>query len=226
MKPGMTEKNLIPEGSEIAGREVLASNAPVAPNSKQQEALIGQEVRFWRKERGLTGAKLAKLSGITAGMLTKIELGKVNPSIQTLMSIASALDVPISMFFHRIEKSRYVSFVPAEQRMTVDRRGSRAGHIYEMLGHNTGQSIAVEPFLVTYDKDAEPFDTFQEEGFKFVFVLTGKLTYRHGERYFPLQPGDSLIFDAMSPHGPAEIVETPSSLLSVAVSSRHLTAGR
>ena len=98
------------------------------------KALIGTEVRLWRRERGLTGSRLAKLAQITPGMLTKIETGKVSPSISTLISIADALNLPVSMFFHRIEKSRYVSFVPAEQRMQVDKRGARAGHIYEMLG--------------------------------------------------------------------------------------------
>ncbi|MEM7545166.1 MAG: XRE family transcriptional regulator [Pseudomonadota bacterium] len=222
----MNESDAIPDGSKLADRTVFASNETPGLRSNNGGALIGYEVRFWRKERGLTGAKLAKLASITPGMLTKIELGKVNPSIQTLIAIADALDVPISMLFHRIEKSRYVSFVPAEQRMTVDRRGSRAGHIYEMLGHNTGQSIAVEPFLVTYDDDAEPYPNFQEEGFKFVFLLSGSVVYRHGDRYFPMREGDSLIFDAMSPHGPAEIVERPSSLLSIAVSSRYAEGER
>ncbi|MEM8786858.1 MAG: XRE family transcriptional regulator [Pseudomonadota bacterium] len=199
---------------------------PAAPatngNSQNDDrALIGNEVRFWRKERGLTGADLARRSQITPGMLTKIELGKVAPSIQTLLAISNALNVPISMFFHRIEKSRYVSFVPADKRMKVDKRGTRAGHVYEMLGHNTGQSIAIEPFFVTYDNDAEPHWVFQEEGYKFIYMMSGHVIYRHGERHFPLHPGDTLIFDAMAPHGPAELVETPATLLSVAVSSRY-----
>ncbi|MEM7506728.1 MAG: XRE family transcriptional regulator [Pseudomonadota bacterium] len=206
--------------------QIPAEDTPSGPTrhgslkAGDDRALIGNEVRLWRKERGLTGARLSQLAEITPGMLTKIEQGKVAPSIQTLLSIADALNVPISMFFHRIEKSRYVSFVPAEQRMKVDKRGARAGHLYEMLGHNTGQAIAIEPFLVTYDEDAEPFSTFQEEGYKFIFMVSGRIVYRHGERHFPLKPGDSLIFDAMAPHGPTELQDLPATLLSVAVASR------
>ncbi|MEM7670552.1 MAG: helix-turn-helix transcriptional regulator [Pseudomonadota bacterium] len=74
----------------------------------QGEAFYGQD-RFWRKERGLTGARLARDAEITAGMLTKIELGKVAPSIQALLSGADVLSVPVSMFFRRIEKSRHVT---------------------------------------------------------------------------------------------------------------------
>lgn len=188
---------------------------------EDNRALIGNEVRFWRKERDLTGAKLAKAASITPGMLTKIELGKVAPSIQTLLSISEALNVPVSMFFHRIEKSRYVSFVAADKRMRVDKRGTRAGHIYEMLGHSTGQSVNIEPFLVRYEEDAQPFSNFQEEGYKFIYMMSGHIIYRHGERFFPLYPGDSLIFDAMAPHGPHELIELPSELLSIALSSRY-----
>ncbi len=182
--------------------------------------LIGNEVRFWRNERGLTGAKLARLSGVSPGMLTKIEQGKVAPSIQTLIAVAGALNVPVSMFFHRIEKSRYVSFVPARKRLKVDRLGTRAGHLYELLGHNVGHSIAIEPFLVILDEDAEPYAMFQEEGYKFVHMMSGEVIYRHGDRHFPLKPGDSLIFDAMSPHGPEELVKLPATIMSVAIFSR------
>lgn len=217
----MTESQPPRDTDATPDRATATESAASGSNQNDDRTLIGNEVRFWRKERGLTGANLARRSQITPGMLTKIELGKVAPSIQTLLAISNALNVPISMFFHRIEKSRYVSFVPADKRMKVDKRGTRAGHVYEMLGHNTGQSIAIEPFFVTYDNDAEPHSTFQEEGYKFIYMVSGHIVYRHGERRFPLHPGDSLIFDAMAPHGPAELVETPATLLSVAVSSRY-----
>lgn len=215
----MTE--LPSESEALVDRETLNAMEPGGIRPGDDKAMIGNEVRFWRKERGLTGVELARRAEITPGMLTKIELGRVTPSISTLLSIANVLNVPISMFFHRIEKSRYVSFVPAEQRMKVDKRGTRAGHLYEMLGHNTGQSIAIEPFFVTYDTEAKAYSTFQEEGYKFIYMMSGHIIYRHGERYFPLKPGDTLIFDAMAPHGPAELVKLPSTLLSVAVSSRY-----
>lgn len=217
----MTESPTEIDPGALAEREVLSTMEPSGLRADHDKSLIGNEVRFWRKERGMTGAKLAKRSDITPGMLTKIEQGKVAPSIQTLLSISNALNVPISMFFHRIEKSRYVSFVPADKRMKVDKRGGRAGHLYEMLGHNSGQSLAIEPFFVTYDEESEPFSTFQEEGYKFIYMISGHVIYRHGDRYFPLHAGDSLIFDAMAPHGPAELVKRPSTLLSVAVSSRY-----
>ena len=208
---------LSPSEKDPAGTARSTDDESHKVDSKE---MIGNEVRFWRNERGLTGAKLAKLSGVSPGMLTKIEQGKVAPSIQTLIAVAGALNVPVSMFFHRIEKSRYVSFVPANKRMKVDRLGTRAGHLYELLGHNVGHSIAIEPFLVILEEDAEPYSMFQEEGYKFVHMMSGEVIYRHGDRHFPLKPGDSLIFDAMSPHGPEKLVKLPATIMSVAIFSR------
>jgi len=90
-----------------------------------------------------------------------------------------------------------------------------------MLGHSTGQTVNIEPFLVRYKEDAQAFSNFQEEGHKFIFMMSGHIICRHGERYFPLYPGDSLIFDAMAPRGLHELVELPSKLLSIALSSRY-----
>lgn len=212
------KRQVLPPAADNNSGTVLTENSPATPPDSKE--MIGQEVRFWRNERGLTGAKLAQLSGVSPGMLTKIEQGKVSPSIQTLITVAGALNVPVSMFFHRIEKSRYVSYVPADQRMKVDRLGTRAGHLYEMLGHNVGHSIAIEPFLVILEETAEPYSLFQEEGYKFIHMLEGEIIYRHGERRFPLKPGDSLIFDAMSPHGPEELITLPAKLMSIAIFSR------
>lgn len=195
---------------------VMAGDLEIDPRK-----LIGPEVRFWRNQRGLTGAKLAKLAGLSPGMLTRIEQGKTAPSIQTLLSIATALSIPVSMFFHRMEKSRYVSYVPSTDRLKVDPQGMRVpGHIVEMLGHNVGHSLGIEPFHVTYETGSEPYSTFQEQGYKLVYILSGEVHYRHGPNQFPLKPGDTLLFDAMSPHGPAELIDPPVKLLVVNFYSR------
>lgn len=193
-----------------------------APNAGPYDlkALVGQEVHFWRNERGLTGAKLAELAGVSASMLTKIEKGVVTPSLQTIVALSDALNVPVSMLFYRLQKSRYVAFVPAGKGLFEDRRGTRAGHIYEMVGHNMGHTLGIEPFIVRLDESSSPYPMFQEEGFKFIHMMKGEVIYRHGERSFPLKPGDSLTFDAMAPHGPEKLIKLPAEMLSVAAYSR------
>ena len=194
--------------------------------SSDLKSAVGQEVRFWRNQRGLTGAKLAKLSGVSAGMLTKIEKGDVAPSIQTLVKVSEALDVPASMFFHRLQKRPYVSFVPAGKGLKTDRSGTRGNQIYELLGHNVGHTIGIEPFIITVDSKSEPYPMLQEEGYKFLHMMEGEIVYRVGQRKFPLKPGDSLTYDAMSPHGAETFSKAPARWLSVAIYPRFENNGR
>ncbi len=205
---------------------VAAERLDSLDESPDLKSAVGQEVRFWRDQRGLTGAKLAKLSGVSAGMLTKIEKGDVAPSIQTLVKISEALDVPASMFFHRLQKRPYVSFVPAGKGLKTDRRGTRGNQIYELVGHNIGHTIGIEPFLVTVDDRSEPFPMLQEEGYKFLHMMEGEVVYRVGQRKFPLKPGDSLTFDAMAPHGVDKLIKVPAHWLSIAIFPRFEHNGR
>ena len=69
-------------GGTIA--ELAADRLDNHEPSSDLKTAVGQEVRFWRNLRGLTGARLAKMSGVSAGMLTKIEKGDVAPSIRVL----------------------------------------------------------------------------------------------------------------------------------------------
>ncbi len=52
-------------------------------------------------------------------------------------------------------------------------------------------------------------------GLEFIYMLEGEVVYRHGDRTFTLQPGDSLFFDADAPHGPEEMRKLPIRFLSV-----------
>ena len=75
--------------------------------------------------------------------------------------------------------------------------------------------LEVDPYLITLDEGSEPYDEFRHSGMEFIHVLQGRMVYRHGERTYTLGPGDSLFFDALSPHGPAELLELPAIYLSI-----------
>lgn len=195
--------------------ELAADRLDGQEPSADLKTAVGQEVRFWRNHRGLTGARLAAMAGVSAGMLTKIEKGDVAPSIQTLVKISDALEVPTSMFFHRLHKRPSVNFVPAGKGLVTDRSGNRGNQIYELLAHNLHHTMGIEPFMVTMDDKAEPYPMLQEEGFKFLHMMAGEVIYRHGHRTFHLRPGDSLTFDAMAPHGAEKLLSDTATWLSV-----------
>lgn len=187
------------------------------PREKVLEVAIGREVRAFRKKLGITVADLAAATNISLGMLSKIENGNTSPSLTTLQTLSRALGVPLTAFLRRFEEERNAVFVKAGEGVDVERRGTRAGHQYALLGHigaNTS-GVVVEPYLITLTTDSDVFPTFQHGGLEFIYMLEGEVVYRHGDRTFRMLPGDSLFFDADAPHGPVELTRLPIRYLSI-----------
>lgn len=65
------------------------------PKENNLERAIGREVRACRKKLGITVADLANATGLSLGMLSKIENGNISPSLTTLQSLSHALGVPL-----------------------------------------------------------------------------------------------------------------------------------
>lgn len=187
------------------------------PKENNLEQAIGHEVRILRKALGLTVGDVAAATGLSVGMLSKIENGNTSPSLTTLQTLARALGVPITLLFQRFEERRGAVFVKAGTGVELERRGTRAGHQYNLLGHigAMASGVQVEPYLITLSTASDVFPTFQHEGLEFLYMLEGEVVYRHGEELFTLQPGDSLFFDADAPHGPEKLVALPARYLSI-----------
>ena len=178
------------------------------------------QIRQLRKRQDISAAELAHQAGLSAGMLSKIENGAVSASLESLESLARALNVPLTSFFATYEERRDCSYVPAGQGVTIERRGTKAGHQYQLLGHSIAGNLVVEPYLITLSGEAEPYPVFQHAGIEFIYMLTGAVTYRHADKLYPLQPGDALMFDSSAPHGPEELTELPMTYLSIIVYTR------
>jgi transcriptional regulator with XRE-family HTH domain len=181
------------------------------------EVAIGREVRAFRKKLGLTVADLAAATSISPGMLSKIENGNTSPSLTTLQALSRALGVPLTAFLRRFEEERNAVFVKAGEGLDVERRGTRAGHQYTLLGHigaNTS-GVVVEPYLIVLSEESDVFPTFQHDGMEFLYMLEGEVVYRHGDKLYRMTPGDSLFFDADAPHGPERLEKLPIRYLSI-----------
>ncbi len=181
------------------------------------ERAIGREVRALRHQRDMTVSALASSTGLSAGMLSKIENGRISPSLATLQSLANVLNVPLSSLFTGFDDTREAVLTRSGGGVETNRAGTRAGHQYNLLGHlgNNSSGVVVEPYLITLAEQSDVFPAFQHDGIEMLYMLEGEVDYRHGDRIFPLKPGDTLFFDADAPHGPENLVELPARYLSV-----------
>jgi transcriptional regulator with XRE-family HTH domain len=184
---------------------------------KVLEIAIGREVRAHRRQKSMTVADLAERTGLSIGMLSKIENGNTSPSLTTLQMLADALNLPITAFFRRFEESRVAVHTKSGEGVELERAGTRAGHQYNLLGHigANASGVTVEPYLITLSTESDVFPAFQHDGIETIYMLDGEVDYRHGDEVFSLKPGDTLFFDADAPHGPENLVKLPAKYLSI-----------
>ncbi|MBF0169205.1 MAG: helix-turn-helix transcriptional regulator [Alphaproteobacteria bacterium] len=212
--------------TDKSGSTILDQNPHALEGARENslEASIGRQVREFRIKLNMTVVDLARQADLSAGMLSKIENGMTSPSLGTLQGLSRALNVPVTAFFRKFEESRDATYVAAGQGLAIERRGTRSGHQYQLLGHSIGnKDIVLEPYLVTLSEKSDVFPVFQHSGQEFIYLLEGEMTYRHGAKLYPMKAGDSLFFDADAPHGPEELHKLPIRLLSVIVYPRGQT---
>ena len=174
------------------------------------ERYIGNTIRELRQKHGLTIAEIADQTGISRGMLSKIENAQTATSLETLGKLAKALGISLSAFFRNYDvPGGGAQIVKSGEGMEVVRRGTKRGHTYHLLAYDQGPTKLFEPFLITMDDASEVFPTFEHLGVEFIYMLEGKIEYRHGQSTYLLEPGDALTFRGDIPHGPEKLVELP-----------------
>jgi transcriptional regulator with XRE-family HTH domain len=205
--------------SEETGEILTGSNAPQG-SKKSLERAIGAQVRTLRRRADLSIADLATAADMSPGMLSKIENGTISASLSSLDALSTALAVPITTLFAAHEDRRDCSFVQAGHGVVIERRGTKVGHVYNLLGHSLRGDVVLEPYLITLREDAVPYTGFQHDGVEFIYMLGGEVTYRHADQEYHLKPGDALMFDSGALHGPERLVSLPATYLSIIVYPR------
>ncbi len=232
-KPARERKSTTtPSQPTLASSIAMVAKSPRSPHLatgsgapdvvvRSLEDAIGAQVRDYRKRAGLTVSELSSAAEISSGMLSKIENGQISPSLSTLQLLSSALNLPLTMLLATFEGDRGCSFVKRGEGVAIRRRGTKVGHNYQLLGQSLGGNIAVEPYIITLNEDAEPYTEFRHEGIEFIYMLTGEVFYAHGDRSYHLQPGDSIMFDSAELHGPQKLIKLPMTYLSIIIYQRR-----
>ncbi len=182
------------------------------------ERYLGNAIRELRQQHGLTIAEVADRAAISRGMLSKIENAQTATSLDTLHRLAQALGVSLSALFRNYDVPEgSAQLVRQGEGMEVVRRGTRRGHTYHLLAYDQGPTKLFEPFLITIDSKDATFPVFEHPGTEFLYMLEGRMKYRHGQHTYLLTPGDALSFRGEVPHGPEKLIKLPIRFLATIV---------
>jgi transcriptional regulator with XRE-family HTH domain len=174
--------------------------------SHRSRPLVGARIRRRRRERSLTLAQVAEATGLNVGYLSQVENDKASPSLETLASLAEALDVPIAWFLldqsvaPRVvragERPRRAMSAGAAPMSQVDGGIARDIAIFEGAmppGHRTGFH-------------AHPGDEHH-------LVLEGRIRITQGETVVEAAAGDYVLLDGTLPHDAEALGDDPARLL-------------
>ena len=163
---------------------------------------IGEKLRTLRLRKSMGLVELGKHTGLSAGLLSKLERGKLFPTLPTLLRIAMVFSVGLDYFFTDERKRRVVGIVRREERVRFpERPGTQdVQYYFECLDYRaTDRKLSA--FLADFqDVPQEKLKPHQHAGGEFLYVLKGSLSLKIASEEFLLEPEDAIYFDSAVPH--------------------------
>ena len=163
---------------------------------------IGEKLRALRLRKSMGLVELGKHTGLSAALLSKLERGKLFPTLPTLLRIAMVFGVGLDYFFTDERKRRVVGLVRREERVRFpERPGTQdVQYYFECLDYRaTDRKLSA--FLADFqDVPLEKLKAHQHAGVEFLYVLKGSLTLRIASEEFLLESEDAIYFDSAVPH--------------------------
>ena len=163
---------------------------------------IGTKIRGLRLKKKIGLVDLGKHTGLSAALLSKIERGRLFPTLPTLLRIALVFGVGLEYFFAGARDKPLVAITRKSQRVELpERPGAReAAYRFASLDYPATERrfncYLAEFFPVPADK-LRPHD---HAGVEFIYVISGTLSmHMNGEEHV-LDAGDAIYFDATTPH--------------------------
>lgn len=178
-------------------------------------SLIGLRILELRKAKKLSLRELAKRSGLSAGLLSKIENFRTVPSLSVLIEIANSLEVDISVLVKNINGDTAAPYllVRAHEGRPEQRDDSK-GLLYKYLLSRdlASYTLRVNEVIISPKSYRKPLST---NALELLYVLEGTVQYGFKEEELTLATGDTLYFDGLVPHSVRNATEQPTRLLKV-----------
>ncbi|MBB2975557.1 transcriptional regulator with XRE-family HTH domain [Microbacterium endophyticum] len=161
---------------------------------------LGAAVRAARKRLELSVDALSKRAGVSFGLISQLERGLGNPSLQSLQRLAGALGVPASQLLD--EPAADLAVVPAARRhlLPVPPDTPAAQRVVRELLTPRGESmlqLIKSTLPAGFSNEEQPF---RHIGTECVTVELGVLIVVHGDQRVELHAGDTVSYSCSTSH--------------------------
>jgi transcriptional regulator with XRE-family HTH domain len=162
----------------------------MADDLEQVLTEVGPRLRALRERRNITLAALSKATGISVSTLSRLESGGRRPSLELLLPLAKAHQVPLD---------ELVGAPPTGDPRVHLQPITRGGMTMLPLTRRAGGIQAYKLIIPPGDLRREP-ELKTHDGYEWLYVLNGRLRAILGEHDLVLRPGEAAEFDTRTPH--------------------------
>jgi transcriptional regulator with XRE-family HTH domain len=165
------------------------------------EKKIGERIKRLRLKKSMGLVELGKHTGLSASFLSQLETGRVVPTLRNLARIAMVFSKDLSYFFDPEPRTLFRVHRQSDRVRLPQSGVDDPTYFFESLGYLVPDRT-LDPYLAEFIplKKGVEVRSHVHPGFEFLYVLSGEMDIRHGSQSYVLSPGDSVYFDASTPH--------------------------
>lgn len=158
---------------------------------------VGKRIAQLRNKKNLNIKELAQMTNVTSSLLSQIERGLANPSLNTLESISKALDEPMFNFFIPETAMDQLVLKQADRKKII--LPENDGLEYQLLTPDLKGNIEMILLTLPANSDSSAEQT-NHKGEEVAYVMEGKLVFQIGEASFDVNEGDSIRIPPYTDH--------------------------
>ena len=163
---------------------------------------IGEKLRSLRLRKSMGLVELGRHTGLSAAMLSKLERGKLFPTLPTLLRIAMVFGVGLEHFFTDERKRHVVAIARKGERLRFPASpgGGSVAYNFESLDFKATER-KLNAFYAEFEPMAvEKLRAHQHPGVELLYLMSGKLQLTIGSETYTLEEGDAVYFDSVVRH--------------------------
>jgi transcriptional regulator with XRE-family HTH domain len=164
---------------------------------------IGDRIRSLRLKKKMGLVELGKHTGLSPALLSKIERGRLFPTLPTLLRISLVFSVGLEYFIVGARDKPVIAVVRKADRVRLpEKPGTKdPAYSFESLDFLATERRFNAFYAEFFPVAPEAVHLHEHPGVEFIYTLAGTLTLRISGEEYVLETGDSIYFDSNLPHG-------------------------
>ena len=164
---------------------------------------IGAKMRALRLKKKMGLVELGQHTGLSPALLSKLERGRLHPTLPTLLRIALVFSVGLDYFFAGSREKPLVTVVRKAERVQLPERqdGKDLSYRFESLDYRATERRFNSYYAEFFPVARDSMRLHSHAGVEFIYALKGRLHVFIDQQEHILESGDSMYFDSGLPHG-------------------------